>query len=73
MYFQYAEFFDSIGQETYTERTKFFFKCNLLPFANDKIRLFLKIPDVHGVAKGQFSNDAVGASGKKSLNETEKI
>ena len=74
MFYQYSEHYDLIGEETYTERTRFLFKCQLNRFANDKIRIFFKIPDAHGVAKGVFSNDAkLAESGKKSLNKSEEI
>ena len=73
MYFQYAEFWDPIGQETWTEKTIFNFECHLTRFANDKIRAFYKIDDRPGVSKAEFTNDAKGPAGKTELNETEKI
>ena len=73
IFFQYAEFYDPVGRETYTEKTKFNFECKITGFANDKIRTFYKIDDRPGVAKAEFVNDAKGPAGKKSLNETEKI
>ena len=74
MYFEHKSFIDAVGQETYTEFTRFHFKCSLTGFANDKIRAFYKINTTIGATIPEFFNDAkLATSGKKFLNETEKL
>ena len=73
MFFQFSELNDDIGKETFTERTRFHFECSITKFANDKIRVFYRIPTAEGKAKVEFSNDArLSRSGKKSLTSAEK-
>ena len=40
---------DPVGFEEYTEIIKYKFKCSLMAFANDKIRVFYKINETYGV------------------------
>ena len=49
---------DPVGIETYTERTHFHFNCQLMEFANDKIRVFYKINETYGATEGDFENDS---------------
>ena len=73
MYFLYSDFYDPVGQETWTEETRFYFKCVLTGFANDKIRAFYKVNETIGATIPTFTNDAkLPESGQKFLNETEK-
>ena len=68
MYFQAADYIDPVGLGTWTETSKYFFKCSLTGFANDKIRSFYKIIGTYGATKPVFSNDSPVGSGKQKLN-----
>ena len=71
-YVQISKLLNAVGIETYTERSTFRFKCQLLPWANDKIRVFYKINETYGATEGEFSNDSKSKIGKRFLNKTEQ-
>ena len=47
----------AIGTETYTEQYRYNFKCELLPIANDKIRIHYWIPLRDPDYKAAYFND----------------
>lgn len=40
MYYYQRDRYDAIGMEAYEDQYFFHFRCQLLPFANDKIRIY---------------------------------
>ena len=61
-----------MGIGTWTETRRYYAKCSLTGFANDKIRVVYKINGTYGATIPEFSNDSPDGNGKRELNETEK-
>ena len=72
VFFRKQKFIDAVGAETYAENTYFDFKCNLMMFANDKIRSYFYVPLNKNEALARFENTAKTSIGKKTLSEEEK-
>ena len=56
MYYRQKNYFDAIGTEPYTEIYTFYFKCELLDIANDKIRIHYWLPINDENYKADFVN-----------------
>lgn len=65
-------FFDAIGEETYTETLKFPFRCNIVRFNNDKVRLLFMVPVNDANYAAEFSNDSPSRSGRQNLSLEER-
>lgn len=67
---------DAIGYGTWSEYTRFNFKCRTTRFANDKIRIYYMMPMEEYAAEAVFWNtdpaSALLGGGKISLKESEK-
>ena len=57
LYYKQARYYESIGTDAYTEQYLFNFKCELLPIANDKIRIHYWIPLHDSDYKASYLND----------------
>ena len=57
MYYRQKNYYDSIGTKAYTEVYTFFFRCELLDIANDKIRIHYHVPINDPDYKAEFTND----------------
>ena len=56
MYYFQRNRYDAIGMEPYENQFYFYFECEMLPFADDKIRIYYKIPINDKKYEAEFKN-----------------
>ena len=72
MYYFQRNRYDAIGMEAYENQFFFHFRCSLLPFANDKIRIYFQMPVNDENYRAEFKN-SLGRPEPKSENASTTI
>ena len=70
MTYMQENYFDSIGTEAYVDRYTYHFRCELLPIANDKIRVHYWIPVEDDSYRAIFYNSLGRQEPESVLNYT---